>query len=130
MDACIHTQPYLRSERDLDFRLYILELSMEYVEEVSQVKLSREFTMPSIPSKGTIPARVLRLPKPSLMAAVKNELSMITEWRLKPSISMNKDTEMMNVIIPMPDQVKKKQRERIKIFTRIAYRIRPRGQLI
>lgn len=106
MDACINTQPYLRSERDLDFRLYILELSMEYVEERTGVKLSREFTMPSIQSKGVIPPRLLRVPKPSIMTAVKSELSMTgTEWKLEPKMKVDKENEMINVIIRMPDKV-------------------------
>ncbi|KAI8988068.1 hypothetical protein BDF20DRAFT_910608 [Mycotypha africana] len=74
MDACINTQPYLRSEKDLDYRLYILELSMEYVEDMEQVELSREFTMPALPSVGAIPSRFLKLPKPSLMTAIQTEL--------------------------------------------------------
>lgn len=41
MDACINTQPYLRTEKDLDYRLYILELSMEYVEDAESITLSR-----------------------------------------------------------------------------------------
>ncbi|KAI8144492.1 pre-RNA processing PIH1/Nop17-domain-containing protein [Fennellomyces sp. T-0311] len=49
MDACIHTQPYMRAERDLDYRLYILELAIEFVEESQHVELSRvhnaEFTV-------------------------------------------------------------------------------------
>ncbi|KAI9313681.1 pre-RNA processing PIH1/Nop17-domain-containing protein [Dichotomocladium elegans] len=40
-DACIHTLPYTRSEHDLDFRLYILELCIELVEERLSVELSR-----------------------------------------------------------------------------------------
>ena len=41
MDACIHTQPYMRAECDLDFRLYIIELAIEFVEEMESVDLSR-----------------------------------------------------------------------------------------
>ena len=33
VDACVHTQQYVRAERDLDYRLYILELAMELIEE-------------------------------------------------------------------------------------------------
>ncbi|KAI9495425.1 PIH1 family, partial [Zychaea mexicana] len=73
MDACIHTQPYMRAERDLDFKLYILELAIEFVEEMESVELSREFTMPNLQSKGTIPQRMLRLPKPALISAVKKQ---------------------------------------------------------
>lgn len=111
MDACINTQPYLRSEKDLDFRLYILELSMEYVEEIVSVNLSREFTMPtSIKSMGgNIPARILRLPKPSLITAVKNEVNSTSkkpvEWKLQPNITMDKKNELLHIVIPMPDKV-------------------------
>jgi hypothetical protein len=73
IDACIHTKPYLRAERDLDYRLYILELAMELIEERDKVQLSREFTMPKIMSKGTIPARMLQIPKSSLVTALPQQ---------------------------------------------------------
>lgn len=40
-DACINTQPYVRAERDLDYRLYILELSIEWAEEKESIELDR-----------------------------------------------------------------------------------------
>lgn len=101
MDACIHTQPFIRSERDLDFRLYLLELSMEYVEDIVSVSLSREFTMPSAKSIGSIPTRVLRLPKPSLMTAIRTEIK--ATWTLQPSFTV--DQNRLVVVIPMPDKV-------------------------
>lgn len=106
MDACVHTQAYLRCEKDLDYRLYILELAMEYVEEICSVNLSREFTMPNIKSKGTIPTRRLRLPKPSLVTAVKNELkptsSSDISWKFQPEIK--KEDSLITIRIPMPDK--------------------------
>lgn len=108
MDACIHTQAYLRCEKNLDYRLYILELAMEYVEEICSVNLSREFTMPNIKSKGAIPTRRLRLPKPSLVTAVKNELkptsSSSSSWKFQPVIK--KEDTLITIRIPMPDKVK------------------------
>jgi hypothetical protein len=101
MDACVHTQPYLRSEKDLDFRLYLLELAMEYVEDIVSVSLSREFTMPSAKSIGTIPTRVLRLPKPSLMTAIRSELK--ATWTLQPAFTVKNNR--LVVVIPMPDKV-------------------------
>lgn len=41
VDACIHTEPYKRSEKDFDYKLYIMELAMEWVEEKCRVELSR-----------------------------------------------------------------------------------------
>lgn len=108
MDACINTQPYLRSEKDLDFRLYILELSMEYVEEILGVGLSREFTMPNIKSKGDIPGRVLRLPKPSLVSAIRTEMKQDHNengWKLSYDLKAEESKQYVTVSIPMPDKV-------------------------
>ena len=41
VDACIHTEPYRRAEKDFDYKLYIMELAMEWVEEKCRVELSR-----------------------------------------------------------------------------------------
>lgn len=67
VDACVHTKPFVRAEGDLDYRLYIIELAIELIEEREKVELSREFTMPNIRSKGTIPKRILQVPKGSLI---------------------------------------------------------------
>ncbi|KAI9483773.1 MAG: pre-RNA processing PIH1/Nop17-domain-containing protein [Benjaminiella poitrasii] len=106
MSACINTQPYLRSERDLDFRLYLLELAMEYVEEIVLVSLSREFTMPQVKSVGTIPARILRLPKPSLMTAIHSEVVSKSkkEWTCQAT-EHTIENNQLKLVIPMPDKV-------------------------
>ncbi|ORZ06486.1 pre-RNA processing PIH1/Nop17-domain-containing protein [Absidia repens] len=64
MDACIHTQPFVRSEHDLDFRLYVLELALEHAEDALGVNLSREFSILRLPAKGMpIPTRIIHVPK-------------------------------------------------------------------
>ncbi|KAK4514672.1 uncharacterized protein ATC70_002273 [Mucor velutinosus] len=103
LDACINTQPYLRSEKDLDFRLYILELAMEFVEGFIANPLSREFTMPSAKSIGKIPPRVLRLPKPSLMTAIKAQVNPQPKWQLKPQLTVDQAKGLLIVVIEMPD---------------------------
>ncbi|KAI7860451.1 pre-RNA processing PIH1/Nop17-domain-containing protein [Circinella umbellata] len=101
MDACIHTQPYMRAERDLDFRLYIIELAIEFVEEIESVDLSREFTMPNLQSKGTIPQRMLRLPKPALISAVKkHKPSIKKEQLIKSEVSINKKGDHLIIVVP------------------------------
>ncbi|KAG2171593.1 hypothetical protein INT43_008319 [Umbelopsis isabellina] len=67
VDACVHTKPFVRAEGDLDYRLYIIELAIELIEDREKVELSREFTMPNLRSKGTIPKRMLQVPKGSLI---------------------------------------------------------------
>ncbi|KAI9272307.1 pre-RNA processing PIH1/Nop17-domain-containing protein [Helicostylum pulchrum] len=105
MDACIHPQAYIRSEKDLDYRLYIIELAMEYVEEITSVNLSREFTMPTIRSKGTIPSRIMRLPKPTLLDSIVNQLkkpvTTAKTWKLEADIKLLDN--ILTVLIPMPD---------------------------
>ncbi|KAI7878858.1 hypothetical protein K492DRAFT_238324 [Lichtheimia hyalospora FSU 10163] len=99
-DACINTHPYMRSERHLEFRLYILELCIELIEERISVELSREFTMRKTSSKGEIPPRILRLPKPALISAVKNQKKPIKEEENKPMISVDDVRNMLRVVIP------------------------------
>lgn len=102
-DACINTQAYLRTERDLDYRLYIIELSIEWVEEKEELELSREFSMPSIRSKGTIPPRTLRLPKPALISAIKQKKTN-KGWQCKPEIT-HKGNSVTVVVPNMPSTV-------------------------
>lgn len=53
MDACIHTEPYRRAEKDFDYKLYIMELAMEWVEEKCRVELSRSKLHHFAPSLST-----------------------------------------------------------------------------
>ncbi|OBZ87638.1 PIH1 domain-containing protein 1 [Choanephora cucurbitarum] len=97
MDACINTQPYLKSEKNLDFRLYLLELAMEYVEDIVAVSLSREFTMPSVPSIGKIPSRLLKIPAASPSLLVSNEKSKPQEHVMWP------ESGFLKMVIPIRD---------------------------
>lgn len=42
-DACINTTPFKQSENDDDFKLFIIELAVEWVEEKHKLKLSRGY---------------------------------------------------------------------------------------
>ncbi|KAF9969877.1 hypothetical protein BGZ73_007572, partial [Actinomortierella ambigua] len=63
VDACIHTEPFRRAMSDLDYKLYIMELSMEWVEEKCHVDLSREFSLPAMKSKDELKKRPVLLPR-------------------------------------------------------------------
>lgn len=56
--------------------------------------------MPKTPSKGEIPARVLRLPKPALVSAVRNQKKPKKEEKSKPIISVDEARSMLKVVIP------------------------------
>ncbi|KAF9383284.1 hypothetical protein CPB97_006609 [Podila verticillata] len=64
VDACVHTDAYKRTEKDFDYKLYIMELAMEWVEEKCQIELSRNFQLPNIKSKDELKKRSVILPKP------------------------------------------------------------------
>ncbi|KAG0252838.1 hypothetical protein DFQ27_007814 [Actinomortierella ambigua] len=63
VDACIHPEPFRRAMGDLDYKLYIMELSMEWVEEKCHVDLSREFSLPAMKSKDELKKRPVLLPR-------------------------------------------------------------------
>ncbi|KAG0210466.1 PIH1 domain-containing protein 1 [Mortierella sp. GBA30] len=64
LDACVHSEAYKRTEKDFDYKLYIMELAMEWVEEKCCVELSRNFQLPNMKSKDEIKKRSVILPKP------------------------------------------------------------------
>ncbi|KAJ1968705.1 hypothetical protein IWQ62_001077 [Dispira parvispora] len=78
-DAVVHPQPLARAVQDFDFKLYLIELCMEWVEERAPMQLSRQFTLPSIPYYGTPGAHHINLPEPQLVQEVEK-----TEAHTKP----------------------------------------------
>ncbi|KAG0255886.1 hypothetical protein BG011_004879 [Mortierella polycephala] len=70
VDACIHTEPYKRTEKDFDYKLYIMELAMEWVEEKCRIDLSRNFELPNLKSKDELKKRPVILPKPPAIQEV------------------------------------------------------------
>ncbi|KAG0018884.1 PIH1 domain-containing protein 1 [Podila clonocystis] len=70
VDACVHTDAYKRTQKDFDYKLYIMELAMEWVEEKCQIELSRNFQLPSIKSKDELKKRSVILPKPPAIQEV------------------------------------------------------------
>ncbi|CAO3620449.1 unnamed protein product [Cunninghamella blakesleeana] len=129
-DTCIHTQPYIRSEHDLDFRLYILELAFELIEEQNQIELSRDFTMPpNIQVKdGPIPKRIIPIspssPSSSAVSAIKEKddkkdkkkiveiispnttilKKTIGSWSCQPIFEKENNDTILKIILQMPSQ--------------------------
>lgn len=81
-----------------------------------------EFTMPKTPSKGEIPARVLRLPKPALISAVRNQKKPDKEERSKPIISVDEARSMLKVVVPhMPALVSYYSQYQMTVLNRDMY---------
>ncbi|KAF9962234.1 hypothetical protein BGZ70_008095 [Mortierella alpina] len=79
VDACIHTEPYKRAEKDFDYKLYIMELAMEWVEEKCRVELSRNFQLPNIKSKDELKKRSVILPKPPAIQELDSNFSNVSK---------------------------------------------------
>ncbi|CAG8546071.1 17357_t:CDS:2, partial [Cetraspora pellucida] len=97
-DAIIHSEPYKRTIKDSDFKLYITELAVELMEDNHTLQLSREFTFPKISYKGKVERRLVQLPKekPSLIAEI-----------LTRSPSQKKATNNINDIKTVKPQIQK-----------------------
>lgn len=106
MDAVMNTQAMSRCLRDFDYKVWVIELVIEYAEQVLDVKLSRQFDIPTaIAVKGGRPEPIrLRLPTESFVSKMIKEINKKKEWQLKPSIQKRGDE--MIVLIDMPNEVK------------------------
>ncbi|ORX91297.1 PIH1-domain-containing protein [Basidiobolus meristosporus CBS 931.73] len=122
-DACIHSEPYQRACQDFDFRLYVIELAIEWVEEKNQLTLRREFTLPPGGSKGqlaphTIPvlkeapitefdsARQQTTKKPQ--PAPKAGSIRVPEYRLQELPGLSGPSKQLHLSVMLPDLVNTK----------------------
>ncbi|KAI7872765.1 hypothetical protein BDF14DRAFT_24437 [Spinellus fusiger] len=105
MDACFHTRAFIRSETDLDYRLYLIELAFEYIEESENVVLSRQFNESEVNCIGTIPPRYLKIPKPKMLSILKHVQEQgifLGKWRYQPEFRLTKNNIFIIVEIVMP----------------------------
>lgn len=65
-DACINSRPYKKCLDNHDFKLFITELAIEWVEEKHKLKLNRgQITFPKMMAKGNlIPHTIARQKRP------------------------------------------------------------------
>ncbi|KAG0341307.1 PIH1 domain-containing protein 1 [Podila horticola] len=114
VDACVHTDAYKRTEKDFDYKLYIMELAMEWVEEKCHIELSRNFQLPSIKSKDELKKRSVILPKPPAIQEVDDnnnnnsvkrktpEKAIITPVSSKPAATSTKPEQDKDARIKVP----------------------------
>ncbi|KAJ3118761.1 PIH1 domain-containing protein 1 [Nowakowskiella sp. JEL0407] len=66
-DICINDQPMRKALKDFDFKLFLIEISLEWIEEKHSLSLSREFTTPKMKSKGQLTTHIIkRAKKPTI----------------------------------------------------------------
>ncbi|CAG8711233.1 1804_t:CDS:2, partial [Racocetra persica] len=98
-DAIIHSDPYKRTIKDSDFKLYITELAVELIEDNHKLQLSREFIFPKASYKGKIERRLVQLPK--------EKPSLIAEIPTRPPTHQKKATNNINDIKTVKSQIQK-----------------------
>jgi hypothetical protein len=106
MDAVIQTRAYSRALKDLEYRLYVLEIAIEHVEQKLNASLSREFKIPAYMSHkgGPIPSMMVKQPKELTFNKLRTVLEQRKEeW--KPRESIQKKNDELIIVIPMPHQV-------------------------
>ncbi|KAJ1501246.1 PIH1 domain-containing protein 1 [Coelomomyces lativittatus] len=69
-DACVHSDVLTKTGKDPDFKLFILELAMEWIEEKHSMSLSRDFSLPKMKFKGVLSAHKIYRPKRPAMQTV------------------------------------------------------------
>eukprot|EP00833_Pecoramyces_ruminatium_P009923 jgi/Orpsp1_1/1183955/evm.model.c7180000087376.1 len=66
-DACINTNAIIKATKDYDYKLFLIELAIEWVEEKYKLELSREFSLPKMRAKGKLVKHYIRRPdRPSI----------------------------------------------------------------
>jgi len=66
-DACINTNPIIKATKDYDYKLFLIELAIEWIEEKYKLELSREFSLPKMRAKGKLVKHFIRRPdRPSI----------------------------------------------------------------
>ncbi|KAJ3016499.1 PIH1 domain-containing protein 1 [Thoreauomyces humboldtii] len=69
-DACVNTDPLNKAQTDFDFKLFLIILALEWVEEKYKLTLSRDFTLPKMTAKGKLSKHIIRRPKRPVIAEV------------------------------------------------------------
>lgn len=112
-DACVNTDPIIKSNNDFDYKLFLIELSIEWVEEKYKLELSREFSLPKMKVKGKLVKHLIRRPDRPYISEVDNQhvntsLKPKRHTLLKPDYEIRKEPKGENatniiIEIKLPD---------------------------
>ncbi|ORX58615.1 PIH1-domain-containing protein [Piromyces finnis] len=89
-DACVNTNPIIKATKDFDYKLFLIELAIEWVEEKYKLKLSREFTLPKMRAKGKLVKHFIRRPERPSISEIDNVISDTTNIKKKSKKTLPK----------------------------------------
>jgi hypothetical protein len=98
-DACIHSQPYNETIQDIEFKYFIIDLAIAWVQEKYQMELSSKFTLPKMASKGQLVPHSIRKVRKPLVA----EVPVVVEHNVADSTTTTKNTPT-HLIVCEPEQ--------------------------
>jgi hypothetical protein len=69
-DACINSKPFNETNQDSDFKYFIIDLAIAWVQEKYQLELSTNITLPKMASKGQLVSHSIKKTRKPLVAEV------------------------------------------------------------
>ncbi|KAG4094815.1 PIH1-domain-containing protein [Neocallimastix lanati (nom. inval.)] len=85
-DACVNTNPIIKATKDYDFKLFLIELALEWVEEKYKLELSREFTLPKMRAKGKLVKHFIRRPERPSISEIDSSLPETSKTKTKKTL--------------------------------------------
>jgi len=89
-DACVNTNPIIKATKDFDYKLFLIELAIEWVEEKYKLQLSREFTLPKMRAKGKLVKHFIRRPERPSISEIDSALPETTNKKTKSKKTLPK----------------------------------------
>ncbi|KAI9179626.1 hypothetical protein H9P43_004954 [Blastocladiella emersonii ATCC 22665] len=90
VDALVHSDVHERGEADWDFKVFLIELALEWVEEKHKLSLSRDFSLPKMKSKGAVAPHTIYRPQRAGIA---------TATKQRPTYTLRRDAARRHVVV-------------------------------
>jgi len=114
-DACVNTNTIVKATKDYDYKLFLIELAIEWVEEKYKLELSRELSLPKMRAKGKLVKHYIRRPDRPSISEIDADLPSTSKTNIKgkktlpkPDYEIRKEPKGQNathiiVDIKLPD---------------------------
>ncbi|KAJ3221846.1 PIH1 domain-containing protein 1 [Clydaea vesicula] len=114
-EACVNSIVTKKAFEDEDYKLFIIELCIEWVEEKHKFELNREFSIPKMKSKGKLGVHLVNRPKKPYIAEVeelqKNAFSNVSSKDEKAALAkpqykiIHKGEKKCSIEVQLPKMV-------------------------
>ncbi|ORX84536.1 PIH1-domain-containing protein [Anaeromyces robustus] len=98
-DACVNTNTIIKATKDYDYKLFLIELAIEWVEEKYKLELDRDFSLPKMRAKGKLVKHYIRRPDRPSISEIDESLPSTSS----SSSSSSKTNTKGKKTLPKPD---------------------------